>query len=577
MSDQEQDASFLERIVTQVVGLATRSEIPDPVTRSLASHLASAVEKSAAALGAHDADSVLETVVNMNVGGSPGQLAFARMIVDAAGLNWPAFRNETAAPEQPENVGDGNIGAAELDEAQRRLDEIYGDVAAPFEELDAFEEDVEQTSTAPIPTFSRWRIEKVRNILARLLAISRAWDEGDPERAMKYPHRVRFEDALSTEIEFFELDRRHRLAAELARQAMANPDFKSPGHRAGNAVHSVLQERYQMARAADNVIIQEWWVYFPGARRRRTITEQSKREHREKDPTKKDYTFTVVEKARLPKRGRLSSKERWDTLDLTATGLWEIKPLFSLEEAVLQESYYRFKYAYCALPFLDPEVNVRVRVPWIEPGGVFPVKDPYSGELLITTSMGDVAVPIGVRPTLPGLVPYVLLRKTTETDMVRLLLRVQAWLRSAYAELKRRAQELRGKILIALLITILIVIVVIIVMAVLAKSLAEAVQPSPPGQLPPPSEEPVPPMGRERKRAAVGNSFIGVAPATEGGSLRVSLQTNGPPVETIPFSIGPVTLEGVPLARFGDVLTAIINGLDGALSHLAGLPAGRMS
>jgi hypothetical protein len=34
-----------------------------------------------------------------------------------------------------------------------------------------------------------------------------------------------------------------------------------------------------------------------------------------------------------------------------------------------------------------------------------------------------------------------------------------------------------------------------------------------------------------------------------------------------------VTLEGVPLARFGDVLTAIVNGLDVALSHLAGLPA----
>ena len=84
MPDQEHDASFLERIVTQVVGLATRSEIPDPVTRSLASHLASGVEKSAAALGAHDAGSVLEAVVNMNVGGSPGQLAFARMIVDAA-------------------------------------------------------------------------------------------------------------------------------------------------------------------------------------------------------------------------------------------------------------------------------------------------------------------------------------------------------------------------------------------------------------------------------------------------------------------------------------------------------------
>jgi hypothetical protein len=44
-------------------------------------------------------------------------------------------------------------------------------------------------------------------------------------------------------------------------------------------------------------------------------------------------------------------------------------------------------------------------------------------------------------------------------------------------------------------------------------------------------------------------------------------------VATTPFSIGPVTLEGVPLERFGDVLTAIVNGLDGALSHLAGLPA----
>jgi hypothetical protein len=362
------------------------------------------------------------------------------------------------------------------------------------------------------------------------------------------------------------------LAAELATQARANPDFKSPGRRAGNDVHSVLQTRYQMARAADNIIIQEWWIYFPGALRR-TITEQAERELREKDPTKVDYTFIVIEKTRLPKRGRLNGRERWDTLDITATGLWEIKPLARLEEAVLQESYYRFKYRFSALYLLDPEVNMRILVPWIEPGGAFPIKDPYSGELLITTSMGDIAVPIGVRSTLPGLVPYVVLRRTTETDIVQLLLRVQAWLRAAYAELKRRARELRAKILIALLIVVIIVIIVVIVMVILAKALDEATQPPQQRQLGPGSEKPVPPMQREREGVRAGNSFISVTRSAEGASLRVSLQTSGSPVATMPFSIGPVNIEGVPLARFGDVLTGMIDGLDMSLSYLAKMPA----
>jgi hypothetical protein len=38
--------------------------------------------------------------------------------------------------------------------------------------------------------------------------------------------------------------------------------------------------------------------------------------------------------------------------------------------------YYRYKYCYCALHHLDG--NVRIMVPWLDPGGWYQVTDPLT-------------------------------------------------------------------------------------------------------------------------------------------------------------------------------------------------------
>ncbi len=158
-------------------------------------------------------------------------------------------------------------------------------------------------------------------------------------------------------------------------------------------------------------------------------------------------------------------------------------------------------------------------------------------------------------PTLPGVVPNVVLRRNQHTDMVRLLLRVMAWLREAYKTIKKKLQRIRAIILIGVLVVFLIVLVVVLVLVVFGKVLAESTEP--PKQLPAPSEQPVPPIGEPSRdpvfspRSVGAPTFISVRPAADYKSLKVILGAGSAMTETVRFGIGRLEVEGLGHRRCG--------------------------
>jgi hypothetical protein len=582
--EEGSSSTLLQDAARKLVSRVSRSEIPEPVARSLAAQAAGAVLSASRMFGIDDPTDELRSAFgidpNAPAGAQSDQLSDA--LAAAVDVVWPHPADRPSVEEPPRSSRGPEPRDQDVrEEVAKKLDELFQDHREAFEEFAAFEDEVGGTDDDVVHVAARWELERVKTILTRMLVHSREVGLDDPEREVKYPHRVRFEDSLSREIELMELDVRVELASRLAEQARQNPDFRSPGRAVGNDVHSALQDRYLMARSPTNVVVQEWWIYFPGSRARRSISEQARRELRETDPAKRDYTFVVIEKARLPPRGPIGGKNRWDVLDLTLAQLYEIKPLVRMHEGVLQESYYRYKYCYCALYLLDPELEYRVLVPWIDPGKAFPITDPLTRELLITTRFGAIALPFQIMPAIPAIIPYVVLRRTQETDVVRLLLRVMAWIREKYKAIRKALQRLRAKILVAILITLLVVLVVVLVLVILGRALAEA--PKPPSEprkgLPPPQDQPVPPIGAPDRdpvfapRGVAAPTFISVRPAADYRSLEAMVNSGSSREETMRCVIGGIEVEGLPVSRFGEFMTKAADGIDAALAHLTRLAA----
>ena len=569
MSGGRQDGlALVEDAVTRLIVKASLQEIGDDLARGFARQTAAALGEVCRMLGIDDAAGPLQAVFAVDPDAAPSVQAehLASALSAAVGYVWP-HSSTAEPPDEPP----GTQGRAEPRDDQQRarveemLTTLFEADAPALAELAAFEEEAGPTTEDTTAPPSRWRLESVEAILTRMLAFSREVGLDDPERARKYPHRVRFEESLAVELELRRLDTRYQAAQQFAEQARRNPAFRSPGRAVGNDVHSALQTRYLMAYSAENVVVQEWWVYLPGSPER-TITEQAERELRKPDPARRDYTFAVIEMARLPRRGRLSGKSRWDTLDLSRARLFEIKPLVRLHEGVLQESYYRYKYCFCALHLLDE--GLRILVPWIEPGEDYQVTDPITRELHISTRFGRLALPFNVMPAFPGVVPYVLLRDTEQQDMVRLLLHVMAWLREQYKNVKRLLLRLRALILITILVIAVVALVVVLVLVVLARAMQEATAPPKPKQLPAPSEEAVRPIGTPSREKVP--TFISARPGPGHAFLDVGVRSGAE--ETMSVRFGRVTVAGLPAAQFGEFSTMAVTAVDAALGMLSRLP-----
>jgi hypothetical protein len=566
---------FLEKVVASLLDDVSRGEIPAPVRAQMAQQAAAALTPVIATLGVADPIGEIQHAFATDPGAEEGMQArqIARTIRASLDVVWPSPDDQSPPPS---DAFEGRRRTAPAPSTAdlvvpKEIEDLFTQDADVFAELDAFEAEVygdagaasPGTAAGPpppppppqpgAPHVSRWQLAPVKGRLMTMLRASRRVGAGTPDRATVYPHRVKFEEALSLEAEFGGLDRRHALATRLAEDARRNPDLRAPGRSVGNDVHTVLQDRFLLAHGHAHVIVQEWWVYYPGRRHRETITEARKRELTEPDPAKADFTYFVIEKARRRMRGPVQLESRWDNVDLSSSHLWEIKPLARMQEGVLQESYYQAKYRFCALELLDG--RRRVRVPWLDPGPRYPIRDRFTNELFIRTRFGAVAMPVSVHSELPGVVPYVVLRRTTETDMVELIQRVLTFIKETYANLKRIARIVRALIAIAIIVAFLIALIVVWIASIIAN--------------PPPDEElePVPILVPKRKKEGViVRGWMALAP--DQGSLLAHFPGGEQGVEraeSITLGIGGLFMTGVPVASFGDLLSRLTDAIDQAM------------
>jgi hypothetical protein len=392
--------------------------------------------------------------------------------------------------------------------------------------------------------YDRWTMEDVLMQLAFMYATSTGKFADAPDRAERYAHRVRFEQAIDREMAT-DLPLRYATAVGIE-DTFAN--WRGADPNTGREVHVVLQERYQHHRRA-NDIVQEAYVYGPD-RRRVTLKQAAEREGLNPGG---DRVYIVLELGRLarnPPSEDIKAKLRWDNIDLNLAEIWEIKPIRSLSQGVLQETFYRNKINFTVLPWRDE--GERVSTEFLGPGRRdFPIYDLAPGDTLIVTTRGRVALPFTVA-ALPGIVGYIVVAE--DENFQRARRRIRQFLR----RLKQALQAVAEAILLAIVILIVIVILVVIVLVILIRLgiILPAPPPGPGG--PPPALPPpdtgivVPPI---RKPVPVPGGMVGLSVLRDSRGDGLTCELTGVAGDVMTsLDFGAIRLRNLPPSAAGDVL-----------------------
>ncbi len=225
-----------------------------------------------------------------------------------------------------------------------------------------------------------------------------------------------------------------RLALAAAMQAIySRMGFPKSDLEGGKAIHKFLQERYrQVTDHLSHQIVIERRVWRGGSF---TPLRMASREA----ALAGNYNLAALRMARISRTSRRGHR-RDDILDMTREGGWEIKPVSSAVEGVVQEAYYRFAYNFWAAVWidgwgrnvdpavLDPGENwLRVHIPLL-----FPFIHPRNPKQLVTPWTMDY---------LPGLAFYFIFDIKLPQKVPDPIIIFEMELMRAIEEMRRRARE----------------------------------------------------------------------------------------------------------------------------------------
>ena len=300
-------------------------------------------------------------------------------------------------------------------------------------------------------------------------------------------------------------------------------------------------------------------AYEAGRPVRRTITEHHRKVMRETGDL--DPTFSVVEKARLTPFKRDKTRYLlWDVVDMTLAQLWEIKPIGSAAQGVIQETYYRLAYEFFAIHWICFGFLPTER---LESGDQdYPLIDPFTGQLLVYTRFSTV-LPFTCS-LLPGLVLYGVMKKRHE-ELERVLSRIRAFVRAVQEIVRKVIAVVKAILVIALVCAVVLLVLVLLILIILLSALQPS--PSPVPGLPPGGEgrDPVPVPDRERVPASLG--AMRVVAGSSGVTL--ALEARPPRGQAAVLHFGTITVDALDVARVGPFVERLTGVLDEALEAMS--------
>lgn len=444
---------------------------------------------------------------------------------------------------------------------------IYG---ATSQILELLQEPLEKAArAAQLPT-ERWSIEFLKEQFgywrARLDVMERQCETEAGRKAIA---------ELRAKIDFESSDvPRRRAIAEAIRDSGRGAGFRGSTAEIGIQVHRELQSRYCAWRWY-HTAVSEWWVYTreAGVGVKRKISEHHRKVFDESGG--RDPTFAIVETSRLtPFRRDKQKYLLWDMLDMTLEQIWEIKPLGSAPEAVVQETYYRLAYEFFVVPWLC--FGFEPSVPRMGAGDEdFPVRDPHTGDPLVRTLFAT-ALPFTCN-ILPGIVLYAVLRRKHRA-LEKLLETIRAF-REAVEESLRKLKEILRAIDVILLFLAVVVFVLIVLYLIFllnpqpAPGKTKPVQP--PEKLPAPGGGEQVPSPGSGERVRIPKAALRITGGSPEGlilslpSRDSSRRGEGSPLATpVILHFGGVTVDGIAAGEVGALVTQLSDVLSDALEAM---------
>lgn len=381
------------------------------------------------------------------------------------------------------------------------------------------------------------------------------------------------------DFEQVDVPRRQGMATQMA-EGFRGMMFRGSTIALGQMVHRELQWRYLSSRWFSTVV-SEWWVVLweDGYRQLpRLITAHAKAVYLKTQG--RDRTYDCVQVARVTPFWESIHYLLWDLADISLAEIWEIKPVGSASDGVVQEAYYRLFYEFIALHWLCFK-GFDLTLGRLKSGGPdFPFEDPYTGDPVIH-SMFSAALPFTCE-ALPGMVLYVVLRNydANVDEAVRAIDAVAEAVDAARQFVKRLLDE------IDIYKWIVVLLFVLLLVCILLWLFSSPQPPSPPSRRPVPGPTPAPPPGQgmpgpwpsppPRDPLFPGAGLLHLTTASRDGFLisldrGVSGHPEGSPpaeTETTVLRFGHVAIEGIPRSLASSILPRIADMLDAATAAI---------